>query len=131
MERMRLYNAEKLMLNLLCEKEVFKEVGSRISPEDFTEGIHRTLAEIIFDTMNKGERVNPMTVISQFEEKEIGAVSEILSDDKNVDNRLEAAKLPLKTILAYKQKQQEKALTKDGDTAKLQEIMEKLKKDKM
>ena len=131
MERMRLYNAEKLMLNLLCEKEVFKETGSRLSPEDFTEGIHRTLAEIIFDTMNKGERVNPMTVISQFEEKDIGVVSEILSDDKNVDNKIEAAKLPLKTILAYKQKQQEKVSTKDGDTAKLQEIMEKLKKDKM
>jgi hypothetical protein len=115
----------------LCEKEVFKEVGSRLSPEDFMDGIHRGLAEIIFDTMRKGERVNPMTVISQFEEKDIGAVSEILSDDKNVDNKIEAAKLPLKTILAHKQKQQEKVLTKDGDTAKLQEIMEKLKKDKM
>ena len=55
----------------------------------------------------------------------------VLSDDKNLDNKLEAAKLPLKTILEYKQKEQEKVSAKDGDTAKLQEIMEKLKKDKM
>ena len=127
---MRLFNAEKLMLNLMCEKEVFKGVKERLTPADFTEGIHRKLAEIIFESMEKEQSVNPMAVISQFDGADIGTVSEILSDDKNVDNKLEAARMPFRIILGYKQKQQDKSDAKTGDTAKLQEIMDRLKKDK-
>ncbi len=130
LDKMRLYNAEKLMLNLMCEKEVFNGVKERLCPEDFTEGLHRRLAEIIFETMGKGERINPMAVVSMFDEKEIGAVSEILSDDKNVDNKFEAARMPFKIILGYKQKREDKSSAEAGDTAKLQEIMDRLKKDK-
>lgn len=130
LDKMRLFNAEKLMLNLMCEKEVFKGVKERLTPADFTEGIHRKLAEIIFESMEKEQSVNPMAVISQFDGADIGTVSEILSDDKNVDNKLEAARMPFRIILGYKQKQQDKSDAKTGDTAKLQEIMDRLKKDK-
>ncbi len=131
LERMRLFNAEKLMLNLICEKDVFDSVKTKIAPEDFSEGLHRRLAEIIFKTMSEGKKVNPMSVISEFSEEDFGRVSEILSDDKNVDNRKEAAVLPLKIINTYKLKQAGKALMDDKDTEALQEIMNKLKKDKM
>ncbi|MBQ7981241.1 MAG: DNA primase [Oscillospiraceae bacterium] len=130
LDKMRLYNAEKLLLNLMCEKEIFRGVKERLEPGDFTEGLHRRLAEIIFEIMNSGETVNPMAVISRFEEQDIGAVSEILSDDKNVDNKLDAARMPLKIVLDYKRKTEEKASAQGGDTAKLQEIMDRLKKDK-
>ncbi len=131
LERMRLFNAEKLMLNLICEKDVFEGVKKHLTPEDFSEGLHRRLAEIIFKTHADGQKVNPMSVISEFSEAEFGRVSEILSDDKNVDSRREAAALPLKIIKAYKLKQEEKSLAEGGDTDALQEIMNKLKKDKM
>ena len=130
LERMRLYNAEKLLLNLICEKEVFKEVRDKLSPQSFEDGIHRKLAEIIFDVMSKGARLSPAAVLAQFDESEVGAVSEILSDDKNVDNKLEAVKMPLKTVLDYNEKKNNEILAKDGDAEKLQEIMERLKKDK-
>ncbi len=130
LDKMRLYNAEKLLLNLMCEKDIFRGVKERLEPGDFTEGLHRRLAEIIFETMNNGESINPMAVISRFEEQDIGAVSEILSDDKNVDNKLDAARMPLKIVLDYKRKTEEKASAQGGDTAKLQEIMDRLKKDK-
>ena len=80
--------------------------------------------------MLKGARLSPAAVLAQFDEKEIGAVSEILSDDKNVDNKLEAVKMPLKTVLDYSEKRNNEILAKDGDAEKLQEIMERLKKDK-
>ncbi len=131
LDRMRLYNAEKLMLNLICEKDVFEGVKAKLVPNDFSEGLHRRLAEIIFKNHSQGEKVNPMSVISEFSEEEFGRVSEILSDDKNVDNRREAAAMPLKIIMNYKLKQQEKTLAEGGDTDALQEIMNKLKKDKM
>ncbi len=131
LDRMRLFNAEKLILNLICERDVFDSVKSQLCVEDFSEGLHRRLAEIIFKCHGEGNRINPMSVISEFSEEEFGRVSEILSDDKNVDNRKEAAALPLKIIKTYKQKQEEKSFAEGGDTHALQEIMNKLKKDKM
>ena len=130
LDKMRLFNAEKLMLNLMCEREVFKGVKERLVPSDFSEGLHRRLAEIIFATMESEGKVNPMSVISEFEPENIGAVSEILSDDKNVDNKLEAARMPFRIIMSYKQKQQDQSATAEGNTEKLQEIMDRLKKDK-
>lgn len=131
LEKMRLFNAEKLMLNLICERDVFMEVSQKLAPDDFSEGLHRRLAEIIFKSHADGQKLNPMNVLSEFSEEESGRVSEILFDDKNVDSRKEAAALPLKIIKAYRMKQEEQSLTQGGDTEKLQEIMDKLKKDKM
>ncbi len=131
LEKMRLYNAEKLMLNLLCEREVYMLVCDRLKAEDFSEGLHRQLAETIFKSHSQGEKINPMSVIARFPEEDAGRISEILSDDKNVDNKKEAAAMPLKIIKSYRLKQEEKSVTDDGDTDRLQEIMNKLKKDKM
>lgn len=130
LDKMRLYNAEKLLLNLICEKEIFKNVKDKLSPEDFTEGLHQRLAQIIFDTLSNGDRLNPVTVISQFDEGDLGAVSEILSDDKNVDNKAEAVKMPLRIVLDYKTKKADAATARGGDAARLQEIMDRLKKEK-
>ncbi len=131
LDRMRLFNAEKLMLNLICEKDVFDSIKGKLEAVDFSEGLHRRLAEIIFKSHAEGRKINPMSVISEFSEEDFGRVSEILSDDKNVDNRREAAALPLRIIKNYKLKQEEKSLAEGGDMASLQEIMNKLKKDKM
>ena len=131
LDRMRLYNAEKLMLNLMCEKDVFKMVEGELEAKDFTEGLHRKLAEIIFACHAKGERVNPIEVISSFSEEDIGRVSEILSDDKNVDDKKNAARMPLKIMKNYKLMNNEKEFAESGDVDALQKIMEQLKKDKM
>lgn len=131
LEKMRLYNAEKLMLNLICEKDVFDEVSGKLTPEDFSEGLHRKMAELIFKSHMENQKINVMAIISEFSEAEAGRVSEILSDDKNVDSRREAAALPLKIIKGYLMKQKEQSFAEGGDTEKLQEIMNRLKKDKM
>jgi DNA primase len=130
LEKMRLYNAEKLLLNLICEKDVFSSVCERLSPGDFSEGLNRQLADIIFKCHQDGAKINPIAVLAEFSESDSGKVSEILSDDKNVDNRKEAAELPLKIIKDYHLKQEEKNFARDGDTQRLQEIMNKLKNDK-
>ena len=74
--------------------------------------------------------MNPISVISMLGEENIGRVSDILSDDKNVDNKKTAAVMPLKIMEEYKLRRQEESSADSGDTAKLQEIMEQLKKDK-
>lgn len=131
LDRMRLYNAEKLMLNLLCEKNVFSSYKDKLTPSDFTIDAHKKLAQIIFSTHQSGAKIVPLSIISQFDESEIGAVSEILSDDKNVDDKEKSAAMPFKIISEYKLKREQKISTADGDTETLQKIMDRLKKDKM
>ncbi len=129
-DAMRLGNAEKLMLNLMCEGEIFRAVKDKLTPDDFSDGIHRRLAKIIFDCFERGEKINPSHVIAQFNEEEIGEVSEILFDDKNVDDKKAAAAMPLSTILEYRLRRKEQELAGSGDTEGLQAIMERLKKQK-
>lgn len=131
LDKMRLYNAEKLMLNLICEKDVFRMVEAELSPGDFTEGLHRRLAEIIFQRHSQNERINPIEILAGFDESDIGRVSEILSDDKNVDDKKSAAKMPLNIIKRYRLMNNEKKSADSGDIDTLQQIMEQLKKDKM
>ena len=131
LEKMRVYNAEKLLLNLICDKSVFSDVATKLNPEDFTEGLHRQLAQKIYSCHKNNQAVNPSAVIAEFSEEETGRISEILFDDKNVDNRKEAAVMPVKIIKSYRIKQAGNHLTAEDDVDKLQEIMNRLKKDKM
>ncbi len=130
LEQMRVFNAEKLLLNLICEKSVFLKVSPQLSSWDFTEGLHRQLAEKIYSCHQNNQEINPSAILAEFPE-DSGRVAEILSDDKNVDNKMEASNMPVKIIKSYRMKQAGKHLTDEGDTGKLQEIMNRLKKDKM
>ena len=79
----------------------------------------------------KGEKINPIEVIAYFDEGDIGRVSEILSDDKNVDDKKKAATMPLKIIKNYRMMNYETKSADGSDVDALQKIMEQLKKDKM
>lgn len=128
LEEMRLYNAEKLMLNLLCEKEIFRGVSEKLQPEEFTEGLHRKLAEVIYQKHQSDEKLQPMSVISEFDEADAGRVSEIILDDKNVADKKMAANQAYKIIKAHRLKAE--AMSGEDDAERLQAIMDKLKKDK-
>ncbi len=128
LDEMRLYNAEKLMLNLLCEKEIFKGVSEKLQPEEFTEGLHRKLAEVIYAKQQGGEKLQPMSVISEFDEADAGRVSEIILDDKNVADKKMAANQAYKIIKTHQLKAE--AMSGEDDAQRLQAIMDKLKKDK-
>ncbi len=128
LDEMRLYNAEKLMLNLLCEKEIFRGVSEKLQPEEFTEGLHRRLAEVIYTKQQSGEKLQPMSVISEFAEADAGRVSEIILDDKNVADKKMAANQAYKIIKAHQLKAE--AMSVEDDAERLQAIMDKLKKDK-
>lgn len=127
---MRLYNAEQLVLNLMCEKEVFSVIKEELSPEDFSEGIHRMLAEKIYEIHNRGERVNSAMLISELEFDDTAEAARILSDDKNVDNKKMAVYEPLEIIKRIKNRRKEQALAEDGDVDSLMRMMEQLRKDK-
>ena len=55
----RLFNAEQLVLSLLCERDVYKiAVENGMSEENFSDPLHRELAEIIFKQYENNDVVN-------------------------------------------------------------------------
>ena len=130
LDEMRLYNAEQLLLNLISEKEVFGIVKDKLIPEDFSDGLHRRLAELVFKIHNEGKKVNPAAILSEFSPEEMPEAAKILSDDRNVDDKKKAARESLEIIKQIRNKQTEQKLAESGDIDSLKEIIDQLKKDK-
>ena len=127
---MRLYNAEQLLLNLISEKEVYALLKDSILPEDFSDGLHRKLAEIIFRIHIEKGNVPPASVLAECSPEEVPEAAKILSDDRNVDDKKKAAKEALEIIKQIQNRKTEKVLAESGDIDSLKEIINQLKKDK-
>ncbi len=128
---MKVFNAEKLLLSLMCDKNAFMAIKNEISPEDFSDELHIRLAKKIYNIYEEKGLISISEVLSEFEDgSEIGRISEILSDDKNVEDKRMAAKRPLEIIKQYKRQCEEKIAIQEGDLDKLQKITEELKRIK-
>ncbi len=62
---------QKLLLTWLSnEPDKFKKIQGIITPEDFSEGFCRTVADLLFAQFEESGKVNPAKIINQFENKE-------------------------------------------------------------
>lgn len=62
---------QKLLLTWLSsDKAMFRRIKGIITPEDFSSGFCRTVAEMVFDQFEQGGEVNPAKIINHFEDKE-------------------------------------------------------------
>jgi DNA primase len=63
--------SQKLMLTWLIEDHsLFEKIKGLLGPEDFTEGIYKEVARLVFDQYEKEQTVNPAKIITCFESKE-------------------------------------------------------------
>lgn len=63
--------SQKLMLTWLIEDtSLFDKIKGMLGPEDFTEGIYKEVARLVFDEFEKERVVNPAKIINCFESKE-------------------------------------------------------------
>lgn len=63
--------SQKLLLTWLIEDtRLFEKVQKWITADDFTEGIYRRVAELLFDQFETGQTVNPAKIVSGFEDEE-------------------------------------------------------------
>lgn len=128
-EERRIYEAEKLFLNLVCDKKIFETVKNQISPEDFAEPIHKEICRRIYQLHTDGEPFEATRFVNGFSADETGIVSEIIADDRNVENRGEAVDLPVKIIKESIRQQKLKKLDKN-DENELLEYFRKLREEK-
>ena len=129
-EYFKLQNAEKLLLSLMSEKSVFAAASRKIQPSDFTTELHRRIAEIIYDTYNKGNTFSFNDILSRFDASEVGSVASILADDKNVADKLKASETPIDIIIAAKHKRRQNELLSDGNLEELDKEIQVLKQRK-
>ena len=127
LEQMKVKNAEKLLLNFMAgDRGVLKKVmASGLAPEDFTEGLHRELAEKLYQC---GDRADINQLLSQFPSESIGAVSAILLEDKNTERVDIAYEQPLGILLDEKRKGVASELLEQGDLAELDRILKEMSK---
>ncbi len=63
--------SQKLMLTWLIEDpSLFEKIKGILGPEDFTQGIYKEVAQLVFDQYYKEGSVNPAQIINRFESKE-------------------------------------------------------------
>lgn len=122
--QMGLYNAEKLLLSLMCDRSALKLVSeSGLVAEDFSEGLRREVAEKLFSLAAEDKKFEFGAFVGQFEPEKTGAVSEILMNDKNTQNPKEACRLPVSVMIKEKNKRLQSAMMESGNLEELDRIL--------
>ena len=121
--------SQKLLLTWLIEdNSLFEKIEGIIGPEDFTEGICKDVANLVFDQFAKEDKVIPAKIINHFESKEEQSeVAALFSAGiKGEMDKSDLIKALSDTLIKLKEyslnKQSEKAI-EVNDTALLQQII--------
>ena len=125
------FNAEKLLLSLLCDNDVYNiACRKEITPELFSNGVHRRLAQAIFKMYQETGQADVNMILESFDEGERGNIARLLLDDKNVFDKKRACILPIETILDTQQRLAQNQMLESGDLQKLNELLKKSAKSK-
>ena len=128
-----LLRSQRLLLTRLVEEpETFGRVKGIISPQDFTEGLYQSVAEMVFEEYEKSGAVNPAKIINCFEGKEqqVEAAelfsTQILAPMDEAQRRREFADTVVRVKQSSLDAQYKKAVEQDDINA-MNIIMEKQK----
>ncbi|MBO5364355.1 MAG: DNA primase [Clostridia bacterium] len=130
MDAMRLNNAEEVLLNLMLDGGVMKKVKeSGLAAEDFTAGVHRTLAELFWQQdAERGKEINHHELLRQVPENEWTEASRIFTTDKRFADKEKAAQQPVRILLDAKGRKEQARLMEEGDLVALDRMLKQKKK---
>ena len=130
-DNMRVFNAEQLLLNLVCDKSIYKMSQDRgITPASFVDELHKRLAQKIFDIYKSGGTVDLNMLLSDFDEAERGRVAGILLDDRNTHDKKKAAEQSIDIISQELNLKNQEKLYESGDLKTLDALIRKRKKNR-
>ncbi|MDO4453340.1 MAG: DNA primase [Eubacteriales bacterium] len=91
--------SQRILLTWLIEyPKLFETVKKYISPEDFTEELYRTVAEMVYEQQRNGE-INPAKIINHFEDSEQQMqVAQLFNTTVSVDTKEDLQKAVRETI---------------------------------
>lgn len=121
--------SQRLMLTWLIEDNpLFDKISRFLGPEDFTEGIYKEVASLVFDQYYKEHSVNPAKIISCFlnkeEQSDVAALfsAEILGEMDETGRRKAISDTAMKLKENSLDRQSQKAI-EDNDTVLLMKII--------
>ena len=122
----KIFNAEQLLLSLLCDKAVYKIVSDKaVGPNHFSVPLHRKLAEIIFNMFDSFGSADVNRILESFDENDRGNVAKILLDDKNVMVTSKACLQPLEILIEANDRLHQEEMLKSGDLEALDNLLKK------
>lgn len=127
----RLVSQKALLTWMIDDRKLFGTVSRYIHPEDFTEELYRTVAELLYEQYAQGE-LNPAKILNHFteEEKHREAASLFHTRIRELSTKQEREQALQETILRVK-KNSIDVQTRNldpADMAGLQELMEEKRK---
>ncbi len=129
-DNMRVFNAEQLLLNLICDKSVYKMVQEYgITPDSFVYDLHKRLAQMIFNMYNSDGLVDINIILSNFDEEYRGQVAKILMYDRNTHDKKRAAEQALTIIRQERNLKDQEKLFEAGDLKSLDALLRQRKKN--
>lgn len=97
--------SQRLLLTWLVDQEgLFGQIAPYITPGDFTEGLYRDIARILWEQQEQG-RVNTAAIVSMFpdEERQMEAAALFHARNKGIETKQEREKELLDTIYRIKE----------------------------
>ena len=122
--------AEKTLLSWMSRRrEITEEVKKDLSPNDFSEGMSRIIAEKLFE-MNASQDYNPVAVLNCFEEGESRAAAAEILEGEEFPEEEDISRAVAETVLQIKTESLERRLEAlpSSDMKALQEIMNEKKR---
>ncbi len=132
--------SQKLMLTWLIEDHsLFDKIKGFLGPEDFTEGIYKEVAALVFDQYEKEQAVIPAKIINCFQNKEeqsevAGLFSAEIRGEIDEAGKRKALNDTLMKLKEHSLDYQSQQATQKNDTALLMKIIQEkmeLKKKQM
>lgn len=123
-QQMGVYNAEQLLLSLMCDRAVYKLTKERgITPEHFSYTIHRKLAETIDRLYAETGRIDMNKILDAADEKERGRITKIFLEDKFIQDKKKACIQPIETLIEEKNKNMQSEMLDAGNLAALDKLL--------
>ena len=123
-QQMGVYNAEQLLLSLMCDRTVYKIVKEKgITSEHFSYTIHRKLAETIDKLYAETGRIDMNKILDTADETERGRITKIFLEDKFIQDKEKACIQPIETLIAEKNKNIQSEMLDAGDIAALDKLL--------
>ncbi len=96
-----LREAQRLLLTRLCEApELYAGVRSAIDPEDFTEGLYREVARMLFQQLEENGRADPSAIVERFpEDEDQGEIGAMFHTTITSDESVEEQKKMLQEVI--------------------------------
>jgi DNA primase len=122
---------ESTILNLICyNNKAYRKVAKEMSPEDYSFDIHKRLAEIVYDSLENNEVIDPVKILSYFKDEELRKVTYILHKDFVFDNDIDKVVDEILSKIDILNKESKiNNLLKNGKIEELNSLLKELKKN--